>query len=343
MYYDKILLDKIFNKTGIYITNKNECKLLSQIIANEKIGYLSESTLYRFFLYPNGNHKPYKNTLNILAQFCGYASWDNFVIYCDSVYLFTDANFLNKTFDTIISGFVNQEKFSSLIDVFESVSDENYKTKEYVGLRTFISFQKTTSFSTFVKKYGQHDFVRNILFEALYDPFHRIQGYTDSIQNYLESTHPSDTNYLQDYIFANAVLFRYFYFNDILKAKEIGKKLYDFPISSNELDTIYIFPKARYVAYKMWYLHLNEAKKNTLIDYLDEVYYFIENEFNKSNLIIEINIIFETFIEVVQQLNLVQLEQKINVLYEMKIKSLNINNLVLVRTLHSNGLLNILN
>jgi hypothetical protein len=223
MYYDKILLDKIFNKTGIYITNKNECKLLSQIIANEKIGYLSESTLYRFFLYPNGNHKPYKNTLNILAQFCGYASWDNFVNYCDSVHLFTDANFLNKTFDTIITDFINQEKFNSLIDVFDSVSHENYKTKEYIGLRTFISFQKTTSFSTFVKKYGQHDFVRNILLESLYDPFHRIQGYTDSFQYYLESTHPSDTNYLQDYIFANAVLFRYFYFNDILKAKEIGK------------------------------------------------------------------------------------------------------------------------
>ena len=67
MYYDKILLDKIFNKTGIYITNKNECKLLSQIIASEKKGYLSESTLYRFFLSPNGKHKPYKNTLNILA------------------------------------------------------------------------------------------------------------------------------------------------------------------------------------------------------------------------------------------------------------------------------------
>lgn len=343
MYYDKILLDKIFNKTGIYITNKNECKLLSQIIANEKIGYLSESTLYRFFLYPNGNHKPYKNTLNILAQFCGYASWDNFVIYCDSVYLFTDANFLNKTFDTIISGFVNQEKFSSLIDVFESVSDENYKTKEYVGLRTFISFQKNTSFSTFVKKYGQHVFVRNILLEALYDPFHRIHGYTDSFQYYLKLTNPNDTNYLQDYIFANAVLFRYFYFNDILKAKEIGKKLYGLPISSNDLDTIYIFPKARYVAYKMWYLHLNETKKNTLIDYLDEVYYFIENEFNKSNLIIEINIVYETFIEVVQQLNLVQLEQKINTLYDTKIKSLKISNLSTIKPMHSNGLLNILN
>lgn len=342
MYYDKILLDKIFNKTGVYITNKNECKLLSNIIASEKIGYLSESTLYRFFLSPNSKHKPYKNTLNILAKFCGYASWDNFVNYCDSVHLFTDANFLNKTFDTIISGFVNQEKFNSLIDVFDSVSDENYKTKEYVGLRTFISFQKNTSFSTFVKKYGQHDFVRNILIEALYDPFHRIQGYTDSFQYYLESTHPSDTNYLQDYIFANAVLFRYFYFNDILKAMDIGKKLYEFPMSSNEFDTIYIFPKARYVAYKMWYLHLKEAKKNTLIAYLDEVYYFIENEFNKSNLIIEINIVYETFIEVVQQLNLVKLEEKINTLYDTKIKSLKISNLLAIKPMHSNGLLNIL-
>jgi hypothetical protein len=220
------------------------------------------------------------------------------------------------------------------------VSNENYKTKEYVGLRTFISFQKNTSFSTFVKKYGQHVFVRNILLEALYDPFHRIHGYTDSFQYYLELTHPNDTNYLQDYIFANAVLFRYF--NDILKAKEISKKLYGFPISSNEFDAIYIFPKARYIAYKMWYLHLNEAKNNTLTNYLDEVYYFIENEFNKFNLIIEINIIFETFIEVVQQLNLTQLEQKINALYESKIKSLKISNLSTIKQMHSNGLLNIL-
>jgi hypothetical protein len=264
------------------------------------------------------------------------------VNYCDSVHLFTDANFLNKTFDTIITDLVNQEKFNSLIDIFDSVSNENYKTKEYVGLRTFISFQKNTSFSTFVKKYGQHVFVRNILLEALYDPFHRIHGYTDSFQYYLELTHPNDTNYLQDYIFANAVLFRYFYFNDILKAKEISKKLYGFPISSNEFDAIYIFPRARYIAYKMWYLHLNEAKNNTLTNYLDEVYYFIENEFNKSNFIIEINIIFETFIEVVQQLNLTQLEQKINALYESKIKSLKISNLSTIKQMHSNGLLNIL-
>ena len=342
MYYDKILLDKIFNKTGIYVTIKNECKLLSQIIASEKKGYLSESTLYRFFLSPNGKHKPYKNTLNILAQFCGYVSWNDFVNYCDSVHLFTDASFLNKTFDTIITDFVNKEKFNSLIDVFESVTYENYKTKEYVGLRTFMSFQKTTSFSNFVKKYGQHDFVRNILLEALYDPFHRIQGYTDSFQYYLESTQPNNTNYLQDYIFANAVLFRYFYFNDILKAKEIGKKLYDFPISSNEFDAIYIFPKARYVAYKIWYLHLNETKKSILITYSDEVYNFIENEFKTTNLLVEINIVYETIIEVVQQLKLVQLEQKINSLYETKIKSLKITNLSAIQPMQSNGLLNLL-
>ncbi|WP_396150900.1 hypothetical protein, partial [Flavobacterium sp.] len=72
-------------------------------------------------------------------------------------------------------------------------------------------------------------------------------------------------------------------------------------------------------------------------------YYFIENEFNKSNLIIEINIVYETFIEVVQQLNLVQLEQKINTLYDTKIKSLKISNLSTIKPMHSNGLLNILN
>jgi hypothetical protein len=342
MYYDKILLDIIFNKTGIYITNKNECKLLSQIIANEKIGYLSESTLYRFFLYPNGNHKPYKNTLNILAQFCGYNSWDTFINYCDSVFLFTDSNFLNNTFNTIITDFVTKDKFSSLVAIFDSIENENYKTKEYVGLRTFISFQKTTSFSSFIKQHGQHNFVRNILLESLYDPFHRIKGYTNGFKYYLDFSNPNGANYLQDYVFANAVLFRYYYLNDRTKAKEIGDKLYDFPISDLEFNALYIYPKARYIAYKIWYLYILNASKLIKINYLDKVFNFISKEINESISLIEINIVYQTFIEVFQQLKLIEFEQKINELYDIKLKFLKINNLSSVASLQSNGLLNIL-
>ena len=43
------LLETIFLKTGIYISNKNDCRAISQLIQKEKIGYLSESTLYRLF------------------------------------------------------------------------------------------------------------------------------------------------------------------------------------------------------------------------------------------------------------------------------------------------------
>jgi hypothetical protein len=342
MYYDKILLDKIFNKTGIYITNKNECKLLSQIIAKEKIGYLSESTLYRFFLYPNGNHKPYKNTLNILAQFCGYNSWDNFIIYCDSVFLFTDSNFLNNTFNTIITDFVQKEKYSSLLDIFDSLENENYKTKEYVGLRTFISFQKSPSFSNFIKQHGHHNFVRNIILESLYDPFHRIKGYTNGLQYYLEFSNPNGANYLQDYVFANAVLFRYYYLNNKIKAKEIGDKLYNFPINEAELDSLYIYPKARYIAYKVWYLYIINASNLIKSNYLDNLYHFIEKEFHKSISVLEINIVYQTFIEVFQQLKLIEFEQKINVLYDLKLKSLKINNISSVKSLQSNGLLNLI-
>ena len=70
MKKSKILSELIYAKTGLYISNKNDCRKLSQLISERKLGYLSESTLYRYFLHPNSTIKPYKNTLHILAKFC---------------------------------------------------------------------------------------------------------------------------------------------------------------------------------------------------------------------------------------------------------------------------------
>ena len=67
----KLLLESIFNKTGIFISTKNDCRIISQFIANEKIGFLSESTLYRFFYIHPITINPYKNTFIFFPNFAG--------------------------------------------------------------------------------------------------------------------------------------------------------------------------------------------------------------------------------------------------------------------------------
>ena len=124
MEKSKILSGLIYIKTGLYITNKNDCKKLSQLISDKKLGYLSESTLYRYFLHPNSTTKPYKNTLHILAKFCDFDSWNHFEYYCNTNQLHNDVSFLTNTLNTIISEFVLSENFDGLIALFKSIENE---------------------------------------------------------------------------------------------------------------------------------------------------------------------------------------------------------------------------
>jgi hypothetical protein len=154
-----ILLEAIYKKTGIYITTKNDCRFISQLILSEKVGTLSESTLYRFFLYKTEITKPYKNTYDVLAKFCGYPDWNTFLKYYDFNFLFNEPTFLNNSINIVIENYVINEKFDSLIDIFDTLETENYKTKEFYGVKTIINFQKTFLFPNFIKQFGHHHFV----------------------------------------------------------------------------------------------------------------------------------------------------------------------------------------
>jgi hypothetical protein len=342
MYNKRILLEAIYSKTGIYITTKNDCRIVSQLISDEKIGYLSESTLYRFFLLQNETTKPYKNTLTILAIFCGFKDWDSFFNYYNSNYLFNEPEFLNHSINVVLKNLIHKEKFSLLIEIFNSLEDENYKTKEFYGLRTFLNFQNTNLFPSFIKKFGDNSFVRTILIEALYDPKHRIEGYAESIELYLNSADKKATSYEQDAVFANAVLFRYYYLNKDLKALEIGARLYDKGRVDVSEAAIHVFPKTRFIAYKLWYLNLKKTSRNQILEYQDFILYWVQKELEKTVSVLDISIIYQTIIEVVQQLKLKEFELQITQITEQKLIHLNKGKIDLLKLNNANGLLNFL-
>lgn len=336
----KILLEKIFNKTGIFITTKNDCRLISQRIADEKIGFLSESTLYRFFLYKKQENRPYTNTYNVLAKFCGYTSWDSFTKYCDSNYLFNESGFLINTIDVVINDFIRNNKFDSLIAIFDSIENQNYNTKEFIGLRTFICFQSTTNFPLFIKKFGYHPFVRNILIEALHDPAHRINGYNKSLEYYLEWSDPKSNLYLQDYVFVNSVLFRFYYLQNNSKCNIYAKKLYENEFDEISFNNIYIFPQARYFAYKIWYFSLLKTTSTVVDEYFYFLLEWIENQFNQIYSVLELNIILHTFSEVAEHQKLQEFLNKISILFNNRIKVIHNSNPDSHILKSANGLLN---
>ena len=249
------LIDLIYKKSSLKISSKGDCIKLSQLIYKETNEKLSESTLYRILIKEENIHNPYKNTLNVIAKYLGFIDWDFLVNYFESNKLYENPKFLNNVFENIIGKLIENEKFNSLIEIFETTAESNYKTKEFIGLNAFKNFKNFKSFSNFVKVNGKNSFVRNILIEALYDPYHRIPSYQEGIENYLKHTEKSSLNYTQDFIFSNTVLFRnYFITKQTEKALEIGNRLYKNQYWFKEISQIHIFPKTRFLSYYLWYL-----------------------------------------------------------------------------------------
>jgi hypothetical protein len=317
----KIVLETIFNKTGIYITTKNDCRLISQLIADEKVGFLSESTLYRFFLHDKHTNKPYKNTYNVLAKFCGYPDWNTFLKYYDSNYLFNEPKFLNNAIDTVIKSFVVHENFKPLIDIFDTLDEESYKTREFYGVKTFVNFQKTTSFPKFIKEFGRHHFVRQILIESLFDPYHRMNGYAESIEYYMNATDKNSNDYIRDLVFTHAVLFRHYYLTSNPKAVEYGKKLFEDPYWEASIAQLHVFPQTRFMAYKFWYLKIKNSSNIQLKAYSEYFKNWILNEIEKKDTLHELNIMYHTTKEVLSDLKLNELNSEIKLLFETKISS----------------------
>ena len=336
----KILLDLICIKTGLLIKNKNDCKKISKLISDKKLGYLSESTLYRFFLHPSNNYKPYKNTLHILAKFCDFGSWEEFQYYCNAKELHKNANFLTITLNKIINQFIVDENFDGLIIIFKSIENESYKTKEFVGLIVLKAFQDVMTFDKFVKEYGSNLFVRKILIESLFDPKYRISGYVDALHNYLINTNVNSKDYLQDIVFGNTVLFRYYYLNKDLEYLDIGNLLYNSKLIESEIDSIHLFPKSRFYAYKIWFLNsLKIPQQQKVIQYKELINWFI-NQIEKATTIIDLNIIYQTIVEVLDNLDLEDLQKKTTSIYLNKLKKIESNFEEYERYHNANGIMN---
>ena len=255
------------------ISSKPDCFKFSEILSKEGYGNVSVTTLYRLLVNFNGII-PYQNTLDVLANYIGFASWLDFVEKIEVKNYNYAINRQEAITKTLIYHCIQSGETKSLTPFFESIMDMEYKFKVKVALDVYDSLVKIEKPELFFSKYYANKFVKEFVLEDAFDPAFRIKNYDYAYKLYCnEFKKVNSISALQDYVFSQSVLFRhYFLIGKQAEAFSIGKKIYqETPIPLSDLETIYLFPNIRYRAYKIWFNQLLRKPKTSNEEYIIEV------------------------------------------------------------------------
>jgi hypothetical protein len=269
---------QLMKKLGYSIKSKSDCVKLSELIFKEGLGLISQSTLYRILLYDK-EHKPFYNTLCIITQFLGYIDWEDFckTIHSKKKFDYTNGHLSQTNLEkSLLFQCVQLENYRPLEALFNNIMDVEQEAKDSVTLMLYDSLLSIHDTMPFFKHFGTNTFVRESFFEHGVDPRFRIANYDEGFKIYLSYYNPNKSVFdMQSFIFGNCVLFRHYYIKgDWDKALAIGQTLYNKTLlPETEMDTIYIFPRLRYLSLKLVYLKLLNATPTLLEDY---IYYLID-------------------------------------------------------------------
>ena len=290
-YRKKEIFKKICVQVGFPIFTKLDCKKVSELITESGFSGISESTIYRLFLWKGNKNRPYLHTLNTLAKFCGYESWNDFELKqqeLDSL-MFGFGKFHKSKVEvkSLISICIHENELKPLYtytEQFEAIDDSEIKST--FAKEIFNSTLTNSNNEHFFKAFHHFPIIREFYFELLADPTFSIPNYESGIELYLKNIKPENsTKDLQDFIFGNCLLFRhYFLSKKIFKAKKLGKILFEnLKLTDQQMREIHVFPVARYLSCKLMYLDM----KNNLVetfDFIEELHSFLAKRMSEISL-----------------------------------------------------------
>lgn len=240
---------------------------------------LSESTLYRFFFKTPDYHHCYQNTLDKLASFAKLDSWDAFCRTDNLEHTYKISNgFINTRSESLIKQCIYNDEYKSLGGFMENLPNNiDDKIERVITIEIYDALlNNKKSNAVFFKNLSGISSVRSLFFENGIDPEFRIPDYEIGLQYYLKNIDFTKSQKdLQDYIFANCILFRYYYkIGNKDLALFYGSLLYEKNgFTMQYLSAIDIFPKSRWVAYQLLYyklienIKLCERSENEIIDF----------------------------------------------------------------------------
>ena len=253
---------------GFRIRSKADCGSLSNYIKKKELGIVSESTLYRLLIHKNSNHTPYLHTLDILARVCGKENWTDFERLDESrrefIHNLGNLNYRNKP--SLIYYVVRNENFKALSEYLKQIDGSLLEDEKYLlGLEVYNALAKMKDNKAFFNHFSMFSEIRIGFFEYLADPDFHLNDYEYGLERYIESSEDRRTKKgLQDRIFAHSLLFRWNYLNgNNDKALHHGRILYE-TINPTELELkhLHVFPKSRFLCYKLFYFLLVRDRNN---------------------------------------------------------------------------------
>ena len=267
---------KLETKLSYQILTKFDCKKLSQLIFLETNKSVSESTIYRIFLLNANTNVPYIHTLDIFAEFLGFTHWFDLE---KELYDLSDFQSLygafsdEKNYQSLLTFSIHAGNLKPIYNFLEQFPQElSFEKKILLGRQLFYSLKTNPSPNLpFFKQFNSLPIVREGFYEYFADPDFTIQHYDKGLLCYLETIKPHESNKsLQDFIFANSLLLRYYFLKrNKSKVLELGKLIYaDFSLTDNELQDLYIYPKIRYLAYQLLYLFMQRGFNQTYWEWL---------------------------------------------------------------------------
>jgi hypothetical protein len=295
---------KLEEKLTFRILTKLDCKKACEIIQKESDKLISESTIYRIFLWGENKNTPYLHTLDIIAQFIGYPNWFALEKYFNEIIDFQRLYGVlpnQQQYKSLLSLTIHEGGLKPLYNFLEQFpTDLSFDKKMILGEDIFTSLKSNSNTNLeFYKQFHSLPIVREGFFEIFADPDFSIPDYEIGLGYYLKNVKPHlSLKALQDYIFANSLLLRFYFLKGekegVLK---LGKELYlDLLISEKDLEEIYVFPKIRYLSYRLFY---NEATIGFNQNYFEWLLDFIHKEIQNTNLV-ETRIIIHTICDTLQ-------------------------------------------
>ena len=201
------------------------------------------------------------HTLDILAQFLGFKDWFSLEKYFNEIKEFKHLYGVfpdKQQYDSLLSLNIHHGDLKPLYKFLEQFPTDISTDKKFIIGEDIYSSLKSNPNNNleFYKQFHNLPIVREGFFEYLADPNFSIPDYEVGLGYYLRNVKPHESlRSLQDFIFANSLLLRYYFFKGnkegVLK---IGKELYsNLLLSEDDLKEIYVFPKMRYFAYRLLY------------------------------------------------------------------------------------------
>lgn len=272
---------KLEDALSYRIQTKPDCKQAS-IVISEKTGKpISESTIYRLFLWNNNLNSPYLQTLEMLADFIGYPSWSALEVHLFELCKFrVKSGVFSDSFDSepysLLFHCIQTKSFDVLKSFFNQFpSDFSFEKKLILGEEIYAAlYRNPKSTADFYREFHDVPIVRESFFEYFADPQFKLEHYEEGLSLYLKNVHPDDSIHaLQDYIFANCLLLRHYFFSKKFSAlNELGDRLYNtLNLNQKLLYQIHVYPHIRYRSYyllfRFFHVGFDVEYWNWLIDY----------------------------------------------------------------------------